>query len=167
MKKYYAIAILIMTAMIFIAAPVSAITPDKWQERINSSGNYESIPSGELAILNDCGFTTKIDNLEYKILFGAVHGVRISAPNLPHYPGNNFVIHLGYGENGYTGPWGYEVFVEPRPRTFFTVVIGRIKMNSVWFLQWNQISAEEFKKHCEEKVPYQIGGEYNTYSEKK
>ena len=146
--------------MIFIAAPVFGITPptpDEWQKEVNYYGNYALTPNGGLAILIDCGFITEMDNLQYRILFGTVHGTGNSAPNMPYYPGNNFVIHLGYGENGYTGPWGYEVFVEPNPGTYFTVLVGvTTKKSQIFFLKWNHLPAEEFKRYCGNSVPFAI-----------
>lgn len=139
--------------ILFTAESVSAISPDEWQNQINRLDYYDVIPDGEVAIVNDCGFT---DGATYKILFGALHGVRVTGPNMPHFKGNNFVIVLGAGENGYTGPWGYEVFVEPRSRTFFAIIVGKTEsIRPIWFMKWYMISAKEFEKFCGKYVPYQ------------
>jgi len=127
------------------------ITPDNYQKLLNSLQYFDIIPSGEAAILNDCDMKTE----EYKILFGAVHGVRASFPNMPEFKGNKFIIILGYGKNGYAGPWGYEIFTEPRADRFFTITIGKTEsVRPVWFMVWHYISAEEFAFHCKDYVPY-------------
>ena len=113
---------LLAMVIVFIAADVFAISPDEWQNRVNGFGYYDLTPSGEIAIVNDCMITDVTNGVTYKILFGALHGIRVSGPDMPHFKGNNFVIALGAGENGHSGPWGYEVFVEPRPKTFFAII---------------------------------------------
>lgn len=152
--RVHVLATILCTAMIiFTTANASAvISADVWQEITNRLGYYDKIPTGEVAILNNCGFSNGTD---YLVLFGAVHGVRVTGPNMPHFKGNNFVIVLGDGENGYTGEWGSEIFTDPRPGTFFVVIVGKTEsIRPIWFMTWYKISGEEFEKYCGSHVPF-------------
>ena len=157
-------AVLFVSATFFFpAADAFALSPEEWQNQINARDYYDLIPDGEIAIVNDCGFT---NGTSYKVLFGALHGVRVSGPNMPYFKGNNFVVTLGWGENGYTGPWGYEVFVEPRPQTFFVIIVGKTEsIRPIWFMTWHKITGEEFEKYCGNYVPFKGRDMESTFKE--
>ncbi|MBI2046088.1 MAG: hypothetical protein HYT28_01525 [Parcubacteria group bacterium] len=171
-SSFLSVIFLCAAMIVFTAASnASAITPDEWQELINRLEYFDLIPDGEVAVLNDCGVRTE----KYKILFGALHGVRVSGPNMPRFDenlpdkprirGNNFVVTLGAGENGYTGPWGYEIFTIPRDDTLFAIILGKMEsVRPIWFLRWYPISAKEFKKFCGNYVPYDPLGIGKTWA---